>query len=321
MKTSARAMLGAAVLLLLSVPAAAPAGAEEPETLAKDSASDYVGDTACLTCHEILHKGFTAAYRPTIHAKVFTESNALTALMKRGCEGCHGPGGEHMRAGGGKGKKNIIAFTGASPEAIRSESEICLTCHKGGERLYWAGSIHPSRDVGCTSCHTVMRNASLRDQLAKAEVIDTCGTCHRVQKARQFRSAHMPARGEEHGEGRMDCSSCHNPHGTIADSLIAKNTINENCYQCHTDKRGPFLWEHLPVRENCLTCHDPHGTTRDKMLKLGLPRLCQSCHVNTSHRNNPVSDPTDRFVRGGSCLNCHPAVHGTNHPSGNVFTR
>ena len=325
MKTSARAALGATLrcfratvflLFLATVSTPGPIRAEESDP----PTNEYIGAAACLTCHEALHPGSTAAYKKTIHAKVFTEGNALNAQMKLGCEGCHGPGGEHMRAGGGKGMDNIIAFAGGSPDAIRSDNERCLGCHAGGERLYWQGSIHDNRDVGCASCHTVMRNVSSRNQLAKGEVIDTCGGCHRVQKARQFRSAHMPVRGKEHGEGRMDCSTCHNPHGTIADSLISRHTINENCYQCHTDKRGPFLWEHEPVRENCLNCHDPHGTTRDKMLKLGLPRLCQSCHIEIRHPSDP-QDPTGQYVRGGSCLNCHPAVHGTNHPSGNRYTR
>ena len=142
--TFVRAVLGSVLSLVFALPVPAQAEAEV-------SMSDYVGGAACLTCHEILHKGFTAAYEKTIHAKVFTEGNALTDRMKQGCEGCHGPGGEHVRAGGGKGEKNIIAFTADDPEAIRSESEVCLSCHRGGERLYWQGSVHPSRDVGCTS--------------------------------------------------------------------------------------------------------------------------------------------------------------------------
>ena len=27
---------------------------------------------------------------------------------------------------------------------------------------------------------------------------------------------------------------------------------NETCYQCHAEKRGPFLWEHQPARDDCL---------------------------------------------------------------------
>ena len=87
-----------------------------------------------------------------------------------------------------------------------------------------------------------MRNVSRRDQLARKDVTSTCGSCHKLQLARQFRNSHMPVR-----EGKMDCASCHNAHGTIADSLINAKTINDNCYECHAEKRGPFLWEHPPA--------------------------------------------------------------------------
>ena len=96
--------------------------------------------------------------------------------------------------------------------------------------------------------------------------------------------------------------------------------MNDSCLSCHADKRGPFLWEHAPVTENCLTCHEPHGSTRHSMLKLGLPRLCNSCHIASAHPSQPRA-PNDHFVMGSSCLQCHMNIHGSNHPSGFGFTR
>jgi DmsE family decaheme c-type cytochrome len=274
-----------------------------------------VGDEVCLSCHEALSEGMTAHYEKTIHAKALNEKNALEPWMKNGCEACHGPGQAHVEGGGGKGVGGLRTFASDDPAEKDDDDAACLKCHKGGHQLYWEGSAHDSRDVSCTSCHTVMKSLSPRHQLSRANVTKTCATCHKVQTARQYRNAHMPVR-----EGKMDCTSCHNPHGTIGDSLIAANTINENCYQCHADKRGPFLWEHAPVNENCLNCHDPHGTTRSKMLKVGEPRLCQSCHIFSRHPSQPF-DKTSNRVIGNSCMNCHPKVHGSNHPSGNRFTR
>ena len=49
------------------------------------------------------------------------------------------------------------------------------------------------------------------------------------------RSGHMPLR-----EGKMDCSSCHDPHGsTNVRMLKVGNWVNETCVSCHTEKRGP----------------------------------------------------------------------------------
>ena len=88
----------------------------------------------------------------------------------------------------------------------------------------------------------------------------------------------MPVR-----EGKMSCSSCHNPHGSISNvkALKVGSSVNESCTSCHAEMRGPMLWEHAPVRENCTTCHDPHGSSNDRMLDVRMPMLCQRCHVAT----------------------------------------
>ena len=101
--------------------------------------------------------------------------------------------------------------------------------------------------------------------------IDTCSQCHKNKRAEIWRTSHMPVR-----EGKMTCSSCHNPHGSFGESLLKEATVNDTCYKCHAEKRGPFLFEHAPVRESCTNCHDPHGSVNDFMLKISRPRLCQS---------------------------------------------
>jgi predicted CXXCH cytochrome family protein len=51
------------------------------------------------------------------------------------------------------------------------------------------------------------------------------------------------------------------------------------------EKRGPFLWEHAPVRESCLNCHSPHGSNHEKLLTTALPMLCQECHSPIDYPN------------------------------------
>ena len=135
-------------------------------------------------------------------------------------------------------------------------------------------------------------------------------------------------------EGKVSCSDCHNPHGSNGPTLLAKSTVNETCYTCHAEKRGPFLWEHAPVRENCMNCHEPHGSNHDKMLVAKQPYLCQRCHLNTRHpgtlydlRNTATGEtpigavtPSNRAVEH-SCKNCHQSVHGSNAPSGAYLGR
>ena len=64
----------------------------------------------------------------------------------------------------------------------------------------------------------------------------------------------------------MSCSSCHNPHDGNRPKMIGADSVNELCYKCHTEKRGPFLFEHAAVREDCVSCHDPHGSNHKRLL-------------------------------------------------------
>ena len=86
------------------------------------------------------------------------------------------------------------------------------------------------------------------------------------------------------------------------------------------EKRGPDLWEHIPVRENCMVCHSPHGSNQRNLLVKSAPRLCQSCHL-LGHHQTVAGTAKQIWNVNRSCLNCHPAIHGSNHPSGIVLMR
>ncbi len=278
--------------------------------------SGYVGDEVCSGCHEDL----LGHYEQTIHAKVLTERNARTEAMKGGCESCHGPGQAHVEAGGGRGMGGAGWISFASGQDASIQNAVCLGCHAGGRQLYWEGSPHQSRELPCTSCHNVMRNVSTDSMLTRSNQVDTCAQCHPLRRSQTYRNAHMPLRAGMLAEGWMSCSSCHNPHGTVTPSLIDAHSTNDNCYSCHADKRGPFVWEHAPVTESCTNCHDPHGSITTNMLRMPVERLCQTCHIATLHPSTP-HPADDRRVFGRGCLHCHQQIHGSNHPSGNAFTR
>jgi DmsE family decaheme c-type cytochrome len=192
---------------------------------------------------------------------------------------------------------------------------VCLGCHEKGNQTLWRGSQHETRGLICTNCHTVMRNVTPKYQLAKLTEGDACFQCHKNKRAEIWRSSHMPIR-----EGKMTCSSCHNPHGSYGEALLKTATINDTCYKCHAEKRGPFLWEHPPARENCLNCHDPHGSMQEAMLIVSRPRLCQRCHTASEHPGNPAN-PRAIFAIAGACSNCHVKIHGSNSPAGSQFVR
>jgi DmsE family decaheme c-type cytochrome len=205
--------------------------------------------------------------------------------------------------------------------APREANEVCLSCHTHDAHTQWKGSMHDARNLSCITCHSVHDSKSERAQLKAATITATCAVCHRTEAAKLQRVGHMPVR-----EGKMECTSCHNPHGsTNVRMLRVGNWINESCVSCHAEKRGPFLWDHAPVREACNTCHDPHGSNNDRMLVAKLPMLCQRCHIGTRHPST-IYDATQLAARsnrliGRGCVNCHAQIHGSNSPTGNAFLR
>ncbi len=315
-----------AVLIAAGRPNRTPqsAGSSQAATPAPASsnAGDYVGSDVCVTCHEDQQRRF----RTTVMGRAF--EHPRTADEKLGCESCHGPGKAHVEAGGGK-ETIAVRFTKDSRNTVEEQNHQCLQCHSRGNRLFWRGSPHETRGVACVDCHQVHPSDGPAPMSAeerysspltmvrslKKQQPEVCLQCHQMRRAQLQRSSHMPYR-----EGKVTCTSCHNPHGSPNPSQLIQATINENCYSCHTERRGPFLWEHPPVMENCANCHDPHGSSNPQLLKVRMPRVCDSCHITSRHPTQPQPlGSIKNFNRG--CTNCHSKIHGSNHPSGNFFLR
>jgi DmsE family decaheme c-type cytochrome len=290
--------------------AAAQAGAPAPGS-AQTPAPTYVGEETCLGCHDDRTKG----YHGSPHHRA---ADPRTPAARQGCESCHGPGGNHIEDPAANPVRRFSQMAAADVNAA------CATCHNRGDHALWDGSQHEGRNLSCTSCHSVHDYRSENAQLNAGNELEVCAGCHRDKIAKLDRSGHMPVR-----EGKMQCSTCHNPHGATNVRLLRKgDSVGELCVSCHADKRGPFLWEHAPTRDGCVTCHDPHGSSNERMLVAKPPILCQRCHIATRHPSTIYdsaligagSSPSARiFAR--SCVTCHSAIHGSNHPSGQRFVR
>jgi DmsE family decaheme c-type cytochrome len=272
-------------------------------------AAEYVGSDTCLGCHEGLDK----ALSQTTHGR---KAHPKSPAAAQGCETCHGPGSRHV-----EDPSNDLTIRKFAKMAPRDTAETCLTCHTSSTHALWQGSAHDARNMSCATCHSVHKPAEPKAQLVKASELELCATCHRTQVLKVRRVSHMPVQ-----EGAMSCSTCHNPHGsTNVRQLRTGNWINESCVSCHTEKRGPFLFEHAAGRESCVSCHDPHGSSNDRMLVAKAPMLCQRCHIGTRHPSTiydglAVQNRSNRII-GRACVNCHQQIHGSNHPSGQSLTR
>lgn len=290
-----------------------PGWAQEVDVAAEKT---FLGTEMCSTCH----KDISNHWAHTLHAKIFLQ-NPRDDFEKQGCEACHGPGSGHLT--NPTDPTGIIRFTSGSGNSIRELNGACLQCHQGGERLHWVSSVHESSDLACSDCHNPMAEFSANSLLVNNNVNETCFSCHKEQRSQFNRRSHMPL-----SEGKMQCTDCHNPHGSTTDGLLKTNTVNETCYTCHAEKRGPFIFEHAPVRDSCTNCHTPHGSNHEKLLLTARPMLCQQCHTSVGHMNElftrgslATGSVPDARLMGRSCQNCHTQIHGSNHPSGAKFQR
>lgn len=299
-----------AVLVLL---AGGQALAQTPGTAA---AGWTVSD--CETCHD---KAVGPAFKASKHGG-----------LDQSCAGCHDNVGDHARAQASGEQGPVPSLKSVTAQQMNAK---CLDCHEKDNQASYLSSMHARRNVACTECHGIHEYKSVRAQLKTKRDTETCYGCHQTMRAKAQRQSHHPVR-----EGKMDCSSCHNPHEGARPKMLKAESVNEQCYQCHAEKRGPFLFEHAPVREDCVSCHDPHGTNHKRLLAQKLPNLCWNCHLTGSGhfgsgdnystelgaRIAPTGAPSgyptanSRFIEK-SCKNCHVNIHGSNSPSGAYFIR
>jgi len=307
----------AAVSLAACVLLAAPAHAQTVEKSAKAVQYSKKGADTCLACHT--EEVVLAVFR-TRHAAA-TDPRSPFGSGQLQCEACHGPGGAHTgRVRRGRERPSVVLFGADAKTAISEQNGMCLNCHESNAAFAWHSGPHGNDEVACADCHVL--HAPGDPVLQTSTQPEVCFDCHQVQRTQTLKAFAHPL-----FEAKMACSACHKPHGDTIGSSLARQTINDTCFQCHAEKRGPFLWEHAPVAEDCTTCHNPHGSNHPGMLARRAPLLCQSCHSQSGHPSlayTPDGLPTgapSQFLLGQSCTNCHAQVHGSNHPSGSKLMR
>jgi len=265
----------------------------------------------CLMCHK------DSADEP-VHAIFKTPHGQLAGGGADGCVSCHGESKSHSRGPTKNAPDKSFGPRWAMP--AESANGVCLECHTKDEQMFWLGSMHDQEEVACTDCHN--SHASRDPMLDDTAQLDKCVSCHTRQQSKLRLPSRHPIL-----EGKTACTDCHNPHGSGTDAALKQPTLNDNCYSCHAEKRGPFLWEHAPVAEDCSNCHDPHGSVHGELLTARGPFLCQQCHSAAFHPSQVYdggstgNSATNQNVLGKNCLNCHSQVHGSNHPSGARLTR
>ena len=281
-----------------------------PESSSAQGDDDaYVGSETCAECHDVEWDAFARS--------IHFQTNTTGEWESRACESCHGPGLAHVDAGG-----DAPMMFGASDLSSASEkTDQCLTCHEARETTFrFRSADHPKGRVDCASCHEVHAEtptdwllepfeAARDDALAKVAGHKACLECHQEVRAA---STSLVSRHRIE-EGIVQCSDCHEQHDPSPRAELG-GFQQETCFECHIDKRGPFVFEHQASRvEGCSSCHVPHGSPNRHMLQFqSVADQCYSCHIVVPGFHKGFPGAPVRFDATSVCTNCHSTIHGSN---------
>lgn len=282
--------------------------AEPPAAAEANKPPEFVGSSTCQGCHEDIFN----AFQKNPHQLV--ETDKKRGFETKACESCHGPGSKHA--------ESMAAADIRNPAKIKpaEADKGCLTCHLNQPtHVGRINSSHAKNQVSCAGCHSIHKNGP-NGLIARkpADVNAQCAKCH----ADVWASFQKPYK-HKLPQGAMSCVDCHNPHGSFLPRSIQTVNANEpGCFKCHGDKRGPFVFEHAPVRlEGCSACHQPHGSANPRMLTRAQVRfVCMECHSNLPSPALPATKTLGTVPpalhdllspRFQNCTLCHQKVHGS----------
>jgi predicted CXXCH cytochrome family protein len=225
------------------------------------------------------------------------------------------------------------------PGATYVGVEQCADCH-GEKTRHFASATHARLgltdakvgDIGCEACHGpgslhVQSHGAAGTIINPKKSPEACFQCH-LDKRGQFSLPNThPVLA-----GKVSCVDCHDVHAgdAVRGMAASLESRNDTCTKCHTEQKGPFVFEHRALREGCTVCHDPHGTINQKMLVARDANLCLRCHLVASRLAGPTAalggnsivagaisqQPLDHTtsLMQGTCWSagCHEAVHGSN---------
>lgn len=288
------------------------AGLAWPGTAAaqQQGLNPQIVESLCRNCHREQFDGLVSNPHVVLDSEEWREQTGRAPA----CVNCHTNAVEHISLGGGAG--NVIAFR---DEPVSEQSDVCLGCHASSHPEFERSS-HAQAGLTCSDCHSQHASGStqalLRVPQDLVELVgrigpssQLCLDCHNDKLAAFELNEHHRL-----VEGALECTSCHDPHAAATRTLLG-GFKQDQCIECHSDKGGPFVYEHPASRvEGCTACHSPHGSPNRHLLShQNVAEMCFSCHAAVPQFHlgfDPAAPP--RFGLDTQCTNCHSAIHGSN---------
>ena len=218
-------------------------------------------------------------------------------LAPHGCVACHPEVGEPVRPAWGE-----FRAAEATPldMPVTGSSRMCLKCHDGsiapgpGRR----GGAAVSRSANNAGGYL---GATLSGGHPVSFVFDD--TLARKHNKRYTLPLALPstlkdAQVKLDGEGRMQCTTCHDPHSDAnvdkgrAPHFYVKPGWNETCLVCHKakDSKGEGFLKSVHgnarvVPGLCAACHEAHGAPGTALMPKSSRPVCFRCHGDRRDRD------------------------------------
>ncbi len=251
----------------------------------------------CTACHDEP----AAAFAKSIHATARRDSHNDLAASCADCHGSHGirPSSDPASSTNHFNVPDTCAKCHGNPETIEKGKIAAgnVPAHFDdsihGKALHKSGLKVAPNCATCHGHHEIRRATDDGSRVFRANVAQTCGSCHEGIKNVFETSVHGKAQKEGNPRAAV-CSDCHTAH--------------------EIQHVGP-AWR-LEVAKECGTCHkESIRTFRDtfhgKVTSLGFERAasCSDCHG--SHNILPKNDPASTISKGrraDTCRKCHAGV-------------
>ncbi len=258
----------------------------------------------CVFCHNV---GPNPGLRDTPDGPRFDTEVAELGVA---CEGCHGPGAEHVAENQGPLRRYVLHLgddadpTIVNPDRLDADrsADVCGRCH--GQRktadvrpfLRRGDPFVPGDDLARFS-EPLWRDTELHGEAIFAARFWPGGTPRLTAYEYQGWLQSPCTR-----EGELSCTTCHGMHGADPKGQIRVTAIHEGrlgdgaCIDCHA---GPGTDDHA-AHDGAVACVDCH-----------MPRVVYG--VVAAHRSHRIATPAVRETQGrapihgepNACLLCH----------------
>ena len=217
----------------------------------------YVGTSTCMGCHD---------GRSATDMRHFVEGphNRIS------CETCHGPGYQHVRAGGRGG----ILIDNPAKLPFAQSANLCSQCHGSYVENYRKTTHATAEGASCHDCHDTHRKGGFRVETSGPPHADMniaknlCGQCHASQTEQFLTSGHAQI-------GVATCISCHDMH---QETMFTANPVdNSLCLQCHGSSFLGFNSQaNIDFHTGDFHPVDPAGSGASRCITCHMPPLAQA---------------------------------------------